>query len=157
MSNSKITVTIPRGLSRELFLLCVVILMIPVAFTLFQNERNPAMYVCFALLVIPFLFGGFWAKNYRIVVKDDRFTVRRWNGTQYSFDVSEIEKVTRKINDSGMGTIDAFVIRTGRRKISVDNLMMGSEKMGAYLLEHVPEDRIEVVERSRHSSPGKSS
>ena len=146
-SSKRFSVAFPKSLSRAAFAFCAFILLIPLAFTLFQGERNPAMYVCFLLFDLPFLFCGIWARNYRIDVDGDRICVRRWNGTRYSFEASEIEAVVHRVNHTAMGMSEAIRIKAKRHKASAETLMEGFEQMKAFIQERVPEDRVRVIEK----------
>lgn len=133
LKNKRFSVAFPKNLSRAAFIFCALVLLNPVAFTLFQGERNPAMYVCFLLFDLPFLFGGLWARIYRIDVDGDRISVRRGNGTRYSFEVSEIETVVHRVNHTAMGMSEAIKIETKRHKASAETLMEGFGQMKTYI------------------------
>ena len=156
MKNKRFSVAIPKNLSRAAFIVCALILLIPIAFTLLQGEQNSAMYVCFLLLDLPFLFGGLWARNYRIEVDGDRISVRRWNGARYSFEVSQIEKVVHRVNHTAMGMSEVIKIKAKRRKASAETLMEGFGQMKTYIQERVPEDRIRVIEKEFTKQMGRN-
>lgn len=132
-----------------MFLFCLVSVAIPLAFTLFQGERNPVMYVCFALLLLPFLICGVWTQLYRIDVYLDEIHVRRGIGTRYSFTLSEIIRVEHRIHHTNAGTNEKITFFTARHKASVETMMIqGFEQMKTYLYENVSSDKIDVKERN---------
>ena len=147
MSYEHFSVTFPKSISRFFFVLCIIILLIPIAFTLFQGERNPAMYVCFLLFGIPFLLSGIWMRNYRIDVEGSHVSVSRGIGIWYSFEVSDIAKIICKVKNTRMGTSTAIQIFAQHHKIAVSNLMKGSERLSEYIQERVPVELIRVVDK----------
>ena len=99
-----------------------------------------------AILVITTLFVFLpcsllilWASTFRIRVEASAVSVRRCFGLiRYNFDVSEITAVECITIQTNMGINKKITLRTANgKKVSIETLMVNSDKMMQYLEEYV--------------------
>ena len=150
MQTTRFVVKHPKGLCGFMLFTWLVILIVPVAFTVFQGPLPIAAYCIFLLLGLPFFLGMIWMKVFRVDVDGEEITVRRGIGSRYGFRVAEIERVVYIIKETGMGTSRAIQIFVGRHKLAVSNMLEGADALDAYVQEFVSKDKIEVIERRPH-------
>lgn len=138
----------PKFIPALMFAGTAMLLLIPIAFTLFDGVQHWLAYVSFSLMALPFLLLGIWLSVFRITVDKDMICIRRGIGSTYCFNVADITKVVRKTNhNTTMGTVRLLSVWTGRRRWKVDPLMINSHVMDEYLRKKVPSERI--VEKTR--------
>ena len=78
----------------------------------------------------------------------DSITVKRGIGKEYSFNISEITKVVRRVNiNSGIGTMIKITIYTKSRHVSAESLMTGCDNMDSYIVENVDPQKIVTKEK----------
>lgn len=125
----------------------LILMLIPVLFYLIDNS-SPVWIVVFAVLLSPFLAAAFWSCRFRITVCQDSITVKRGIGKEYSFNISEITKVVRRVNiNSGIGTMIKITIYTKSKHVSVESLMTGCDNMDSYIIENVDPQKIVTKEK----------
>lgn len=147
-SDSHFTVTLPKIIYQLALVLLGIFVAIPVIDTI-ANGPNIVEYVSIALFCyLPLIPTLLWGLLFKVSVNDRRITVRRGCGIQYCFDVSEITRVEWKSVDSSLGRNEIVKIRVGCRRISIETLMPGSEKMIQYLKDRVPRSKIIESRRS---------
>lgn len=111
--------------------------------TIVSGPLHPALYIsALVIVIIPCTAALLWAALFKITVDGETITVRRGNGFKYSFHVSEIVRVDRKIVDTGMGINEKTIIKTAKRKVAIGTLMRNADKMVKYLLENVDDNKI---------------
>lgn len=141
------TVTYPPIIICLSLVLIAFFVTLTVLYTIF-SDPHPLLYICTIVIVfIPCTSVFLWAKLFKVTVNGNRITVRRHNGFKYSFDVSEIVRVDRKIVETGMGANEIITIRTNSRHFKVETLMRGSDKMLEYILENVNSRKIHINRR----------
>ena len=148
-ARNKFTVTGPKEVYKLSLFVGFILILIPTLFTILSGPQHPLCYICFGMLLIPCLIFGIWLKVFKITVKGSKITVRKGIGITYSFDCSEIVKVRRKINITYMGRNEKMTIKTKSKKVSVETLMVRSEKMIEYILENVDSSKIITSEKIR--------
>ena len=140
-------VYLPKGYSRFILTGFFIIMLVPTIFTII-NKNNWISIIVFFLLFWPFLFAAIWSYRFKIIVKKDTITVKRGIGKEYSFNVNEITKVVHRINKYNQTeTLVKITIYTKRKKVSVESLMIGMEKMSSYITENVDSNKIITKER----------
>ena len=130
-----------------MFFVFLLLLLIPVLFTIFQGIFPIAFYIMFFIITFPFLLAMIWGVMFYVEVSSDNFLIRRGFGLKYSFNVMEIKKVIYKIRQTNMGTSKVIWIFVNRRKIVISNLMENSDKMDKYIQKYVPKDKIIVINK----------
>ncbi len=114
-----------------------------IALQVFVNKES----VTFLLMGFSpgFLIAGYLmikSKFYRIMVCDEIITVKTIFG-KYSFHVSEIVEVRWQVTINQIMKAEKIcIIAKNRKKIKLETVMYGMEKMKDYLIENVEEDKI---------------
>ena len=117
-------------------------MLVPIIFTII-DKNNWISLIVFFLLFCPFLFTAIWSYRFKIIVKNKTITVKRGIGKEYSFNVNEITKVVHRINKyNQIEKLVKITIYTKRKKVSVESLMIGMEKMASYITENVDAKKI---------------
>lgn len=148
MRKTHFSVKHPKSASRFMVFTGLVILIIPVIFTLFQGKLPTAAYCIFFLLSLPFLIAALWMGIFRIDVQEDYLSVRRGIGVRYGFHAAEIRRVVYKITLTGVGKSQAIQIFVNQHRIAVGNMMDGAKELDEFIRQTISADRIEVKERS---------
>ena len=140
-------VYLPKGYSRFILTGFFIIMLVPIIFTII-DKNNWISLIVFFLLFWPFLPAAIWSYRFKIIVKNKTITVKRGIGKEYSFNVNEITKVVHRINKYNQTeTLVKITIYTKRKKVSVESLMIGMEKMSSYITENVDSNKIITKER----------
>lgn len=135
-------VYLPKGYSRFILTGFFIIMLVPIIFTII-DKNNWISLIVFFLLFCPFLFTAIWSYRFKIIVKNKTITVKRGIGKEYSFNVNEITKVVHRINKyNQIEKLVKITIYTKRKKVSVESLMIGMEKMASYITENVDAKKI---------------
>lgn len=135
-------VYLPKGYSRFILTGFFIIMLVPIIFTII-DKNNWISLIVFFLLFCPFLFTAIWSYRFKIIVKNKTITVKRGIGKEYSFNVNEITKVVHRINKYNQTEkLVKITIYTKRKKVSVESLMIGMEKMASYITENVDAKKI---------------
>ena len=140
-------VCLPKWHYKFMIVGVLILMLIPVLFYLIDGS-SPIWIIVFAILLSPFLVAALWSYRFRITVRQDIITVRRGIGKEYSFNISEITKVVRRVNiNNNLGTMVKITIYTKSRHVSVETLMTGCDKMESYIAENVDAGKIITKER----------
>ena len=143
----RFTVRLPGWYYKLMIAGFLILMLIPVLFYLIGGD-SPIGIIVFAVLLSPFLAAAFWSYRFRITVCQDSITVKRGIGKEYSFNISEITKVVRRVNiNSGIGTMIKITIYTKSRHVSVESLMTGCDNMDSYIVENVDPEKIVTKEK----------
>ena len=90
------------------------------------------------IFVSPFILWGISICRFQMIAKGDDITMRPVIGTNYTFPVTEITRVERKVkNVYGWQECVKIVIYIKNKKITLRRSMIGFDDMDAYLLRHV--------------------
>ena len=90
------------------------------------------------IFVSPFILCGISICRFQMIAKGDDITMRPVIGTNYTFPVTEITRVERKVkNVYGWQECVKIVIYIKNKKITLRRSMIGFDDMDAYLLRHV--------------------
>lgn len=125
----------------------LILSMVPIIFCL-VNGIDIACIIAFAILIAPFLVMAFWSYRFKITVKEDTITVKPGIGKNYSFNINEITKVIRKVNlNTGLDTLVKITVYTKSKHVSVEYLMIGSDKFVRYIKEKIDPEKISTKVR----------
>lgn len=139
---NRFTVICPPTIFNLGVFLIAIMVALAVIYTLTTEPPHIVMYICFVLIILPFAIGMLYTKMFKVTVEGSTVTVRKTLGFKYSFDVSEIERIDWKISLTAMGKIEKITVRTTKKKFTVENLMIGSDEMIAFLKENVAGGKI---------------
>lgn len=145
MKRNKFVVNIPKAFFW--YMLCVVMLLafLPILFTVFQGVQHMMLYISCVIIALPFTYLLLKLKLFKITVTDQKITVKKGIGRQYSFDVFEIVKVDWKIVDTKMGRNEKISVTTlSGKKVSIETLIVGFDKMSAYISENVDNSKVNI-------------
>jgi len=132
---SKFTVTFPSFL----FPLGVFLIALMVFITILQIVINDAPYTniwTYSLIGLGVSVGLpviMMEKIFKITVNSNKITVRTTLGFKYSFDVSEIISVERRVSSKNLSMERMFIKTSKGKRLKLDSFMVGYEKMIEYL------------------------
>lgn len=149
--SDKFTVSNPPILQKLILILVAMVVLINIFFTVTDGPQA-AMYISFAVFLFPFIVGMVWAKLFKVTVNGRTVSVRRGTGVKYSFDVSEITQVKRKIVYNQMGGNEKLTVKAGSKKFAVGSLMIGFDKLSDYIDKNVDRSKVIVSEKNLNRS-----
>ena len=136
----------PRGLAKLAFLvLCLG--MIPFCGHLVMKDEETSGYIVYALFfIIPILLGILAIFVYRISVIDNYIIIRKWYGRRVKVKIDDITKVVFATLSGKPVDATRIHIYKGKKKVlSLDPVMENYDKMKNYLLDHIGEEKIEII------------
>ena len=135
-------VYLPRWYYKLMFICSLILSMVPTIFCIVDGI-DIACIIAFAIFIVPILMASLWSYRFRITVMEDIITVKQKKKKKYSFNVSEITKVIRKVVlNSGIGTSVKITVYTESKHVSVESLMIGIDKFDRYIKEKVNPEKI---------------
>ncbi len=136
-------VYIPKWLYKLTIITILTFSIIPIIFCLVEGF-NLICIITFAILfIIPFLIAAIWCYRFRVIVRKDTITVKSAFRKKYSFNVSEITKVIRTVvMTRGAGINTKIKVCTKYKHVTVELLMIGSDKFYRYIEENVSPEKI---------------
>ena len=136
-------VYIPKWLYKLTIITILTFSIIPIIFCLVEGF-NLIRIITFAILfIIPFLIAAIWCYRFRVIVRKDTITVKSAFRKKYSFNVSEITKVIRTVvMTRGAGINTKIKVCTKYKHVTVELLMIGSDKFYRYIEENVSPEKI---------------
>lgn len=135
-------VYLPRWYYKLMFICSLILSMVPTIFCIVDGI-DIACIIAFAIFIVPILMASLWSYRFRITVREDTITVKPGFRKKYSFNVSEITKVIRKVVlNSGIGTNVKITVYTESKHVSVESLMIGIDKFDRYIKEKVDPEKI---------------
>ena len=144
-----ITVFVPKGFSVLLWGCSAVLALVPVGFAL-AGELPPVGAAVFAALIAPFVLAGVVWRRFRMTVWQGVVAVRPCFGRAWSFSTVDVTRVVRRVNPNGeSGELAKMTVWAGRRRVSMEALMQGSEVFWAYIEQNVAPDKIVTKGRGR--------
>ena len=93
-------------------------------------------FIFFMFVAMVMAMGGaliLLAKVYKVEVISNRITVRNILGIKYSFDVSEVVSVEKKVSSRNLHMERTFIRTSKGKRLKLDNFMVGYKKMLKYL------------------------
>lgn len=137
-----ITVFVPKGLSLFIWGCSALLALVPVGFAL-AGELPLVGAVVFACLICPFVLAGALWRRFEVAVRQGVVTVRPCLGRPWRFSAVDVTRVVRRVNpNSGSGALAKMTVWAGRRRVSVEALMQGSEAFWVYIERSVSPDII---------------
>ena len=132
----------PRWYYKLILIISLILSMIPVIFGI-KDGFDIISTIVFAIFITPFFVLALLSYRFRITVREDTITVKPGFRKKYSFNVSEITKVIRKVVlNSGIGTNVKITVYTESKHVSVESLMIGIDKFDRYIKEKVDPEKI---------------
>lgn len=142
-SCNRFTIISPPSIFNLLAFFNALMVGLAVVYTLTTPPPHTAMYIfLFLFIIFPCAIGMLYLKIFKVTVAGRTITVRKGLGFKYSLDISEIEQLDWKTRFTSMGQNEKIVIRTASKKFTIETLMIGSDKMIAFLKENVAESKI---------------
>ena len=134
----------PRGIAKLAFF---VLGMIPFCGHLVMKDEETCGYIVYVLFfIIPILLGILAIFVYRISVIDNYITIRKWYGRCVKVNFDDITKVVFATLSGKPVDATRIHIYKGKKKVlSLDPIMENYDKMKNYLLDHIGEEKIEII------------
>ena len=135
-----------RGIAKlAFFVLCLG--MIPFCGHLVMKDEETSGYIVYALFfIIPILLGILAIFVYRISVIDNYIIIRKWYGRRVKVKIDDINKVVFATLSGNPVVATRIQIYKGKKKVlSLDPVMENYDKMKNYLLDHIGEEKIEII------------
>lgn len=137
-----ITVFVPKGFSLFIWSCSALLALVPVGFAL-AGELPLVGAVIFACLIGPFVLAGALWRRFKVTVRQGVITVQPCFGRAWSFSTVNVTRVVRRVNpNSSAGELAKMTVWAGRRRVSVEALMQGSEAFWAYIERNVSPETI---------------
>lgn len=146
VSNSQEIISTIVGINIFLFIMMIVI-------SLIQQKFILPMYIIIILLVtVPSVFALMWINLFSVVANERTITVRRWSGSRFSFDISEIISVQWKIVDTDFIHTEKITVNTANKRFSVDTAMNGFDQLAGYIQGNVDNRRIQYIKKDNRKN-----
>ena len=136
----------PRGIAKLLFYLFLLWTVICCISVISNNDYFIEGIVCsifFDMTIFLILFGIF---VYKITVYNDQIVIRKWYGRRVKVNFDDITKVVFATLSGKPVDATRIHIYKGKKKVlSLDPVMENYDKMKNYLLDHIGEEKIEII------------
>ena len=136
----------PRGIAKLLFYLFLLWTVICCISVISNNDYFIEGIVCsifFDMTIFLIIFGIF---VYKITVYNDRIVIRKWYGRRVKVNFDDITKVVFATLSGKPVDATRIHIYKGKKKVlSLDPIMENYDKMKNYLLDHIGEEKIEII------------
>ena len=136
----------PRGIAKLLFYLFLLWTVICCISVISNNDYFIEGIVCsifFDMTIFLIIFGIF---VYKITVYNDQIVIRKWYGRRVKVNFDDITKVVFATLSGKPVDATRIHIYKGKKKVlSLDPIMENYDKMKNYLLDHIGEEKIEII------------
>ena len=136
----------PRGIAKLLFYLFLLWTVICCISVISNNDYFIEGIVCsifFDMTIFLIIFGIF---VYKITVTNDQIVIRKWYGRRVKVNFDDITKVVFATLSGKPVDATRIHIYKGKKKVlSLDPVMENYDKMKKYLLDHIGEQKIEII------------
>ena len=136
----------PRGIAKLLFYLFLLWTVICCISVISNNDYFIEGIVCsifFDMTIFLIIFGIF---VYKITVYNDQIVIRKWYGRRVKVKLDDITKVVFATLSGKPVDATRIHIYKGKKKVlSLDPIMENYDKMKNYLLDHIGEEKIEII------------
>ena len=136
----------PRGIAKLLFYLFLLWTVICCISVISNNDYFIEGIVCsifFDMTIFLIIFGIF---VYKITVYNDQIVIRKWYGRRVKVNLDDITKVVFATLSGKPVDATRIHIYKGKKKVlSLDPIMENYDKMKNYLLDHIGEEKIEII------------
>ena len=136
----------PRGIAKLAFFV-LGLGMIPFCGHLVMKDEETCGYIVYVLFfIIPILLGILAIFVYRISVIDNYIIIRKWYGRRVKVKIDDITKVVFATLSGKPVDATRIHIYKGKKKVlSLDPIMENYDEMKKYLLDHIGEQKIEII------------
>ena len=136
----------PRGIAKLLFYLFLLWTVICCISVRSNNDYFIEGIVCsifFDMTIFLIIFGIF---VYKITVYNDQIVIRKWYGRRVKVNFDDITKVVFATLSGKPVDATRIHIYKGKKKVlSLDPIMENYDEMKKYLLDHIGEQKIEII------------
>lgn len=136
----------PRGIAKLLFYLFLLWTVICCISVISNNDYFIEGIVCsifFDMTIFLIIFGIF---VYKITVYNDQIVIRKWYGRRVKVNFDDITKVVFATLSGKPVDATRIHIYKGKKKVlSLDPIMENYDEMKKYLLDHIGEQKIEII------------
>lgn len=136
----------PRGIAKLLFYLFLLWTVICCISVISNNDYFIEGIVCsifFDMTIFLIIFGIF---VYKITVYNDQIVIRKWYGRRVKVNFDDITKVVFATLSGKPVDATRIHIYKGKKKVlSLDPIMENYDEMKKYLLDHIGEEKIEII------------
>ena len=136
----------PRGIVKMLIYLFLFWTVICCVSVISNNDYFIEGIVCsifFDMTIFLIIFGIF---VYKITVYNDQIVIRKWYGRRVKVNFDDITKVVFATLSGKPVDATRIHIYKGKKKVlSLDPIMENYDKMKNYLLDHIGEEKIEII------------
>ena len=147
-----ITVFVPKGFSLFIWGCSALLALVPIGFAL-AGELPLVGAAIFACLIGPFVLAGALWRRFRVTVRQGVIAVQPCFGRAWSFSVVDVMRVVRRVNPSGSsGELAKMTVWSGRRRVSVEAFMQGSEAFWTYIERNVSPNIISTKGHGRRDA-----
>ena len=136
----------PRGIAKLLFYLFLLWTVICCISVISNNDYFIEGIVCsifFDMTIFLIIFGIF---VYKITEYNDQIVIRKWYGRRVKVNFDDITKVVFATLSGKPVDATRIHIYKGKKKVlSLDPIMENYDEMKKYLLDHIGEEKIEII------------
>ena len=136
----------PRGIAKLLFYLFLLWTVICCISVISNNDYFIEGIVCsifFDMTIFLIIFGIF---VYKITVYNDQIVIRKWYGRRVKVNFDDITKVVFATLSGKPVDATRIHIYKGKKKVlSLDPIMENYDEMKKYLLDHIGEQKMEII------------
>ena len=136
----------PRGIAKLLFYLFLLWTVICCISVISNNDYFIEGIVCsifFDMTIFLIIFG---ILVYKITATDECIIIRKWYGRRVKVKIDDITKVVFATLSGKPVDATRIHIYKGKKKVlSLDPVMENYDKMKNYLLDHIGEEKIEII------------
>ncbi|MFQ6930776.1 MAG: DUF6560 family protein [Eubacterium sp.] len=121
--------------------------MIPFCGHLVMKDEETCGYIVYVLFfIIPILLGILAIFVYRISVIDNYIIIRKWYGRRVKVKLDDITKVVfATLSGKPVDATRIHMYKGKKKVLSLDPVMENYDKMKNYLLDHIGEEKIEII------------
>ena len=136
----------PRGIAKLLFYLFLLWTVICCISVISNNDYFIEGIVCsifFDMTIFLIIFGIF---VYKITVYNDQIVIRKWYGRRVKVNFDDITKVVfATLSGKPVDATQIHIYKGKKKVLSLDPIMENYDKMKNYLLDHIGEEKIEII------------
>ena len=136
----------PRGIAKLAFFV-LGLGMIPFCGHLVMKDEETCGYIVYVLFfIIPILLGILAIFVYRISVIDNYIIIRKWYGRRVKVKLDDITKVVfATLSGKPVDATRIHMYKGKKKVLSLDPIMENYDEMKKYLLDHIGEQKIEII------------
>ena len=136
----------PRGIAKLLFYLFLLWTVICCISVISNNDYFIEGIVCSIFFDMTIFLTIFGILVYKITATDECIIIRKWYGRRVKVKIDDITKVVFATLSGKPVDATRIHIYKGKKKVlSLDPVMENYDKMKNYLLDHIGEEKIEII------------